>query len=54
MDISASQPAALARLLARWEALAAEYHPPPNPNRQEEAYCAAVAANRGFVAPWQK
>ena len=51
-DVAAANPAALAKLLARWSALGTGYHPPPNPNKQDAVYCAALANNRGFVAPW--
>jgi len=44
--------AAMASLLARFKALDAEYHPPPNPNRLSAMYCAHVASTGGWVAPW--
>lgn len=43
----------VAALLARWEALSDEYHPPVSPANEDEAYCANVHANHGFVAPWR-
>ena len=42
----------MASLLARFKALDAEYHPPPNPNRLSAMYCAHVASTGGWVAPW--
>ena len=51
-DVSAEEPEALSQLLARWSELSKEYHPPPNPPVQMNAYCANVARHRGFVAPW--
>ena len=51
-DKAASEPEALAQLLARWAEISREYHPPPNPNLEEAEYCAAITANKGFVAPW--
>ena len=52
VDLASTQPVVLAKLLARWAEISRTYHPPPNPNRLEAEYCAAIAANRGFVAPW--
>ena len=51
-DKAASELEALAQLLARWAEISREYHPPPNPNLEEAEYCAAITANKGFVAPW--
>ena len=52
VDLASAQPAVLAKLLARWSEISRTYHPPPNPNTLEAEYCAGIAANRGFVAPW--
>jgi hypothetical protein len=52
-DVAASEPDTLTALLSRWSEISAEYHPPPNPELEEAAYCANIEKNMGFVAPWQ-
>ena len=54
VDVAQSQPEALATLLQRWQAISAEYHPPPNPQTENDVYCSAIIKNRGFVAPWKQ
>jgi hypothetical protein len=52
-DLRAAQPGVAADLLARFAALAAEYHPPAyNPPPQDAAVCAAAAAAGNFLVPW--
>lgn len=53
IDLAKSQPAMLQKLLARWVELGSQYHPPANPALEPDEYCAAVAANQGFIGPWK-
>lgn len=52
-NVASDYPEVLARLIAKWVELGEAYHPPPNPTLENTAYCAAIASNRGFVAPWK-
>lgn len=52
-DLASAEPDVLQRLLARFDALKAEYHPPAaNPPAENAAMCAAAAAAGGFLTPW--
>ena len=52
-DVAGSNPAVMAALLAEFDALADDYHPPQkNPPIDVDGYCAAVRGNRNFVGPW--
>eukprot|EP00937_MAST-01D_sp_MAST-1D-sp2_P004643 g4643.t1 len=52
-DVAARHPDVAARLLRRFVAIGAGYHPPlANPKLDLSGYCAAVARNGNFVGPW--
>jgi hypothetical protein len=52
-DLAAARPDLLAKLLQRFAALTAEYHPPKfNPPADDAGCCAAAAANGNFLSPW--
>ena len=53
-DLSASRPADLARLLERFHAHDADWHPPSHaPADEVEAYCKVALQNGGFATPWR-
>ena len=52
-DVSASNPDVVAKMLARFKELEAEYHPRIiSPPILQQAFCAAVEAHSGFAAPY--
>jgi len=52
-DVAGSHPDVMSKLLARFDELAYEYHPPMNdPPLDLDGFLAAVRLNGGFVGPW--
>ena len=54
VDLAASEPAVLARMLARFKELESSYHPDKtNPPSDNAGACAALEANGNFLKPWK-
>ena len=54
VDLAKSEPAVLARMLARFKQLESTYHPNKrNPPQDNAGACAALEANGNFLRPWK-
>jgi hypothetical protein len=51
-DVAATEPAIVARLLARYHSYDSQYHPDSSPQPAQAARCNGVLNNGGFTTPW--